>query len=149
MTAFRKEGGVVCPSQSALGARGSAEGKLLQTPLLEDFGGRRAPWHQGSALFQTHSGRQGQKQWLEAFGRGPEEKKNLLCSYCMGYFSAAALTRQWRRNREHGRKDHTHQGDHPRQNQQSPGCIIHIIHCHLCQTLRKGIKSLFRNTRGQ
>lgn len=33
---------------------------------------------QGSALFQTHSGRQGQKQWLEAFGRGPEEKKNPL-----------------------------------------------------------------------
>lgn len=73
----------MCPSQSALGARGSAEGTLLRTSLLDSLWWEEGTLasglgRQGSALFQTHSGRQGQKQWLEAFGRGPEEKKNPL-----------------------------------------------------------------------
>lgn len=72
----------MCPSQSALDERGSAEGKLLQTPLLDSLRWEEGTLasglgRQGSALLQTHSGRRGQKQWLEAFGRGPEEKKIL------------------------------------------------------------------------
>lgn len=70
----------MCPPQSALGARGSAEDKAAADPLAGGFWWEEGTLasglgRQGSALFQTHSGRRGQKQWLEAFGRGPEGKK--------------------------------------------------------------------------
>lgn len=51
--------------------------------------------------------------WQRTWGK----KKSSLCSNCTGYFTVAAPTCRWCRNREHGWKDHTHQGDHPRQNQ--------------------------------
>jgi len=111
VTGFRKAV-TACPSQSAWGARGSAAGKLLWTPLSGDIGKRRAPWHQGwgcqgSASLQSHGGRPGQKQWSEAFGRGLEgKKKSSLSSNCMGHFSGAAPRCQWRRNGERGGTTH-------------------------------------------
>jgi len=49
---------------------------------------------QGSILLQPHTGRRGQKQWSEAFGRGPEGKYS-LSSNGMDHFTAAAVTCWW------------------------------------------------------
>lgn len=139
----------VCPSQSAVGASGSIV-KMLWTPHCLPAGGfwreegTSGLGHWGSASLQTHSGRQEQKQWLEAFGRGPEGKKILSSQQLHGplhwgcsHMPAAPKWGVW--------KDHTHQGDCYSQNQKSPA---HVIRPHLRQTLSKGIESLFRNAKG-
>lgn len=97
----------------------------------------------GSVLLQPHTGRQGQKQWSEAFGRGPEGKYS-LSSNGMDHFTAAAVTRWWCWDGSMGRPHTSRPLQQKKKKQKPPACIVHR---HLCQMLRGGIKSLFGNIR--
>lgn len=87
-----------------LGCKRHHCGQAAVDPSSGDFGGRKAPWHQGwGARAVPHSRpmvggedrNNGRRRLAEDLR---EKKKSSLHSNCIGHFTGAAPTRQWRRN---------------------------------------------------
>lgn len=136
LTAYGKVG-ATCPSRSTHGTRGNAGGEPLWDPQH---------WGWGSEAVSCSSPTLGGEDRNNGRRHLAEDLRENIPSAAMAWTTSLQLLWHACDAGMGAWEDHTHQEDHgSKKKKQKPPA--HIVHWHLCQTLRGGLKSLFGNTR--
>lgn len=129
--------GATCPSRSTHGKRGNAGGEPLWDPQH---------WGWGSEAVSCSSPTLGGEDRNNGRRHLAEDLRENIPSAAMAWTTSLQLLWHACGAGMGAWEDHTHQEDHgSKKKKQKPPA--HIVHWHLCQTLRGGLKSLFGNTR--